>query len=96
MGGMISFYLNAHYPFIFAASLYVGSQWDINVLEPLAKMKFFYIVSAGDMKATGGMQQLGDMLNEKGVVFGETEFSAMLPGIDQEKRVQSLIEEGYV
>ncbi|QES88288.1 carboxylesterase family protein [Rhizosphaericola mali] len=35
MGGMISFYLNATHPNYFAASLFVGSQWDINVLQPL-------------------------------------------------------------
>ena len=57
-------------------------------------MKFFYIVSAGDPKASGGMKQVGDMLQKKGVVFGTTEFSAKLPHSEQEKYIQSLLEKG--
>ena len=95
MGGMISFYLNANHPNLFAASIFVGSQWDINVLEPLAEKKFFYIVSAGDPKASVGMQEVGDMLQEKGVSYGEAEFSAKLPDREQEKYVQDLLDEGY-
>lgn len=95
MGGMISFYLNANHPDLFAASLFVGSQWDVNVLEPLAKMKFFYIVSAADAKASVGMNELGDMLHTKGVPFGTTAFSAKLPDSEKEKHVQNLINGGY-
>lgn len=50
MGGMISFYLNANYPDMFAASIFVGSQWVIKVLKPLVDKKFFYIVSARNEK----------------------------------------------
>lgn len=95
MGGMISFYLNANHPDLFAASLYVGSQWDVNVLEPLANMKFFYIISAADPKASIGMKELGDMLKRKGVLFGITEFSAKLPDSEQDNYIQDLLDEGY-
>lgn len=95
MGGMISFYLNANNPDLFAASLFVGSQWDINVLEPLANKKFFYIVSAGDPKASLGMQQVGEMLKKKNVSFGATEFPANLPAAEQEKYIENLINEGH-
>ena len=95
MGGMISFYLNANHPDLFTASIFVGSQWDINVLEPLADMKFFYIVSSGDLKASKGMQELGDMLQRKGVTFGTTEFAANLSDSEKEKRVRNLINEGH-
>jgi uncharacterized protein len=71
MGGMISFYLNANYPNLFAASIFVASQWDINVLDPLANQKFFYIVSAADPKASVGMRALGAMLKEKRVACGK-------------------------
>ena len=94
MGGMISFYLNAKHPDVFAASLFVSSQWDIKVLEPLAKMKFFYIVSKGDEKASGGMKEVGDMLKKDGVHFGSTEFAANLPNAEQEQHIQSLLKEG--
>ena len=95
MGGMMSFYFNANHPDLFAASIYVGSQWDINVLEPLAGMKFFYIVSAGDAKASGGMRVLGDMLAGKGVAFGTTEFSAKLPDSEQDQYIQNLLGQGH-
>ncbi len=95
MGGMISFYFNANHPDLFAASLFVGSQWDVNVLAPLAGMKFFYIVSAGDPKASVGMKQLCEMLENKGATIGSTEFSAKLSHNEQEKEVQKLTEKGY-
>lgn len=94
MGGMISFYLNATHPDFFAASLFVGSQWDINVLQPLAKQKFFYIVSAGDEKASKGMREVGAMLNADQVEFAQTEFSAQLPDQEKEQKIQALIKQG--
>lgn len=95
MGGMISFYFNSKYPDLFAASLFVGSQWDVNVLSPLTGKKFFYVVSAADPKASAGMKELGQMLSDKGVVYGETEFSAQLPQAEQEAKVKELIRKGY-
>lgn len=94
MGGMISFYFNSTYPDVFAASIYVGSQWDVKVLSPLANDKFFYIVSAADPKASKGMKELGQMLTDMGVAYGETEFSAQLPQNEQEAKVQELIGKG--
>ena len=94
MGGMMSFYFNANHPNLFAASVFVGSQWNINVLEPLAKMKFFYIVSAGDPKASLGMKQVGDMLQKMGEVYGATEFSARLSANEKERNIKKLLEKG--
>ncbi len=94
MGGMISFYFNSTYPDVFAASIYVGSQWDVKVLSPLANDKFFYIVSAADPKASKGMKELGQMLTDMGITYGETEFSAQLPQNEQEAKVQELIDKG--
>ncbi len=95
MGGMISFYLDATHPDLFAASLFVGSQWDISVLAPLAHEKFFYVVSAGDPKASVGMQELGELLEEKGVAYGTKQFSARLPQAEQENQIQALVGEGH-
>lgn len=95
MGGMISFYYNATYPDFFAASIFVGSQWDINVLKPLVKDNFFYIVSAGDEKASAGMNEVGNMLTENGIKYGKTEFSAQLSQTEQNQKVENLITEGY-
>lgn len=95
MGGMISFYLNATNPNFFAASVFVGSQWDINVLKPLANSTFFYIVSAGDIKASNGMREVGNLLTKAGVNYGSTEFSAKLQQAEQEQKVEDLIQQGY-
>lgn len=95
MGGMISFYFNANHPDLFAASLFVSSQWDIKVLAPLAKAKFFYIVSAGDEKASGGMKEVGDMLTQNSVAFGKTQFAANLPIAQQELGIQNLLKQGH-
>ena len=95
MGGMISFHFNATHPDLFAASVFVGSQWDISKLQPLANATFFYIVSAGDEKASSGMQQVGSMLTEKGIKYGATEFSAKLPQAEQEQKVEDLIKQGH-
>ncbi len=94
MGGMISFYLNATNPDLFAASIFVGSQWDISTLQPLTNETFFYIVSAGDEKASNGMMQVGELLTKNGVKYSSTEFSAQLSQEEQEQKIEELINLG--
>lgn len=94
MGGMISFYLNTTEPDLFAASMFVGSQWDIKVLSPLAHQRFLYIVSAADPKASVGMKELGGLLTSLGTKYGETEFSASLPQAEQNALTQKLLDKG--
>lgn len=95
MGGMIAFYLNSQYPGLFAASMFVGSQWDINVLQPLAQARFIYTVSAGDAKASAGMRQVGQMLAQKGVRYGEIELAATLPQAEQNAKVLALLQQNH-
>lgn len=45
MGGMMAFISTPRVPKLFAASLFVGCQWNIRMLDPLAKKNFFYIAS---------------------------------------------------
>ena len=94
MGGMISFYLNATEPDLFTASMFVGSQWDINVLQPLTKAKFIYTVSAADPKASVGMKQVIDLMDKNGVAIAETEFSALLPQDKQNQQVAQMLGQG--
>jgi len=58
MGGMMSFYFNITHPDLFAASLFVSSQWDTSKMQDFGKKHFFYIVAGGDQKASGGMRDL--------------------------------------
>lgn len=94
MGGMMSFYYNATYPDLFAASIFVSSQWDIKVLDPLIHDKFFYIVAGGDDKASNGMLQVGELLTKNKVKFGSIEFSAQLPINEQNADVEKMLAEG--
>lgn len=94
MGGMISFYLNSIEPDLFAASMFVGSQWDVGVLKPLAKARLIYTVSAADPKASVGMNEVGQMLKAAGVAYGETEFSAKLPQSEQDTKAAALLAQG--
>ncbi|WP_439239150.1 alpha/beta hydrolase-fold protein [Lonepinella sp. BR2919] len=93
MGGMISLYLNSLYPDFFAASMFVGSKWDINSLEPLKNNKFLYVTAAGD-KATETAQGVGAILAKANVPYGEVEFSAKLPQAEQDSQVAALLAKG--
>ena len=94
MGGMISFYLNVTEPELFAASMFVGSQWDVNVLEPLKNAKFIYTVSAGDPKASKGMADLAAMFKQKNIHFAQTEFAANAPKAEQDAAISALLKQG--
>lgn len=94
MGGMISFYLNITEPDLFAASMFVGSQWDISVLEPLTRAKFIYTVSAADPKASVGMKEVIELMKQKNISIAETEFSALLPQDKQNQEVTKILNEG--
>lgn len=93
MGGMISFYLNSIEPDLFAASMFVGSQWDIQVLKPLTQAKFIYTVSAADPKASVGMKEVIELMKQNRVKYAETEFSAKLPQAEQNARVAKMLAE---
>lgn len=93
MGGMLSFHFNVKYPDLFAASIFVGSQWDNNLLSVLKDEKFFYIVSAGDPKASKGMQLLKEKFTTENISFAQTEFSAKLPEKEQNQHIANLLKE---
>ena len=60
MGGMMSFYFNITHPDLFAASLFVSSQWDTSKMQDFGKKHFFYIVAGGDQRTMQGLtQQVG-------------------------------------
>lgn len=94
MGGMTSFYLNVAYPDLFAASLFVGSQWDNTVLDVLENDTFFYIVSAGDDKAYTGQTGLMAVFDQDGVEYTHEEWSAQEDEATQNANVESMIEQG--
>lgn len=94
MGGMTSFYLNVAYPDLFAASLFVGSQWDNEVLDVLENDHFFYIVSAGDDKAYTGQTGLMSVFDEDGAAYTHEEWSAQEDEETQNANVEAMIAQG--
>ena len=94
MGGMTSFYLNVAYPDLFAASLFVGSQWDNAVLDVLENKSFFYIVSAGDPKASVGQTGLMEVFDRDQAVYTHSEWSAQEDAAEQDTHVAAMLAEG--
>lgn len=94
MGGMISFYFNIAYPDVFAASLFVGSQWDTSKMNDFGDKHFFYVVAGGDNKASGGMRDLATVLNKHQAKIDSASWSARLPQDEQDKLAIDLINKG--
>ena len=94
MGGMMSFYFNITHPDLFAASLFVSSQWDTSKMQDFGKKHFFYIVAGGDQKASGGMQDLTKVLKENDARIESASWSAKLPAEQQERLAAELISRG--
>ena len=94
MGGMTSFYLNITYPDFFAASVFVGSQWDNSKLNVLEDKSFFYIVSAGDPKASAGQSELLSVFDADGASYTHAEWGAQDPAEEQNAAVAAMLSEG--
>ncbi|HMQ55124.1 MAG TPA: PHB depolymerase family esterase, partial [Anaerolineae bacterium] len=94
MGGMTFLLLSAVYPDLFAAELFVSSQWDISTLENLASQKFFYIAAAGDEKASGGQAEVKDMLARAGISYSTAVWDATWSSDEFETAVASMRAEG--
>lgn len=94
MGGMTSFYLNTAYPDLFAASLFVGSQWDNSTLSILEDRSFFYIVAAGDPRASEGQAGLLEVFDADGAAYSKSEWSAQDDAEAQNAEVAAMLEEG--
>ena len=61
MGCMTWLVLASRYTDMFTACMFVSGQWDINALKGLLTQKFVYIASAGDPKASAGMNEVIEM-----------------------------------
>ena len=94
MGGMMSLYYGINYPELFAASIYVGCQWDASKMSDFVNQPFFYIVAEGDAKAPKGRSELTEVLINNGAKISEANWSAKAPQADQEQNVQKLLSEG--
>ena len=94
MGGMTSFHLSVAYPDFFAAYLFVGSQWDTSLLNTLEDENFFYIVSAGDPKASAGQTELLALFETDGAAYSHEQWSAQDDAETQNAAVNAMLAEG--
>ncbi len=95
MGGMTSFYESIAYPDFFAAYLFVGSQWDTTQLSGLEEKPFFYIVSAGDPKASAGQSALLAVFDSDNAAYSHSEWGAQDDADSQNSNVAAMLAEGY-
>ena len=93
MGGMTSFYLSIAYPDFFAAYLFVGSQWDTSLLSGLEDEPFFYIVSAGDPKASAGQSALLAVFDSDSAAYSHAEWGAQDDAGSQNANVAAMMAE---
>lgn len=91
MGGMTMFYLNSHYPNLFAATLYVSSQWEASQLKALKNQKFFYIAAGGDENASTGQNNVKDILKQNGKSYTETTLDATASTSSKNTAINKLI-----
>lgn len=94
MGGMTSFYESIAYPDFFAAYLFVGSQWDVSLLQGLEDSSFFYIVSAGDPKASAGQAELLALFDADQAAYSHAEWGAQDDAAQQNAAVAAMLSEG--
>ena len=94
MGGMTSFHLSIAYPDFFAAYLFVGSQWDTTLLNGLEDEQFFYIVSAGDPKASAGQADLLAVFDADNAAYSYAEWGAQDDAESQNANVAAMLAEG--
>lgn len=76
MGGMTSIAMDIKYPDMFAASLLVACQWDVNKVTPMAKKNLWIVVSEGDNKANPGMVSITEALKKQGATVNKATWSA--------------------
>ncbi|MDR1443232.1 MAG: hypothetical protein LBJ02_12790 [Bifidobacteriaceae bacterium] len=94
MGCMAMFYLNGHYPDLFAATLYVAGQWDVSQLEALQDESFFYIVAAGDDQASAGQADLKASFDSANVAYSTAELDATWDEVQADAAVDAVLAEG--
>ena len=95
MGGMTSFYESIAYPDFFAAYLFVGSQWDVRQLNALEQKPFFYIVAAGDPKASAGQAGLLAVFDADSAAYSHAEGSAQDDADTQNTAVNAMLAQGH-
>lgn len=94
MGGMTSIAMDIKYPDLFAASMLVACQWDVNKVDPMAKKSLWIIVSEGDTKAHPGMDAITAAFQQQGATVSKAIWSAEASPSELAKDVSSMLAAG--
>lgn len=94
MGAMTLMLLSAKQPDLFAAQMFVAGQWDVTKLTALKDQTFFYLVSAGDPKASAGQAELYDALTQQGTTISTAAWNARWDESQLTHATNALVEKG--
>lgn len=94
MGGMLSAYLNATYPDLFAAALYVDCHWNVKDLPKLVKKPFIFICAGDTGKSADFMRAIDEACRSAGISFTTAAWSAKLPVGTQDQVAQTMLDKG--
>ena len=93
-GCMMSIAMNIKYPDLFAASFLVAGQWDPAKVAPLTKAKWWIIVSAGDLKAFPGMNDITATLEKGGAKVSRATWSGQASATEFATDVSQMLAAG--
>lgn len=93
-GCMTSIALNIKYPDLFAATFLVAGQWDMALVPPMARNRFWIIVSQDDGKAWPGMSAVVDTLEKNGAKVTRAIWDGHSDAAGFEKAVEAMLKDG--
>lgn len=93
-GCMTSIALNIKYPDLFAATFLVAGQWDVTKVPPMAKNKFWIIVSQDDGKAWPGMSAVVDTLEKNGAKVTRAIWDGHSDAAGFQSAVEAMLKDG--
>ena len=91
MGCMASIALMIEYKHFFAAALLIAGQWSATKMKALSNDTFWIIVSAGDEKASNGMNESMSAIESLGVNITRATWNGQSTSIDFSEEVSKVI-----
>lgn len=93
-GGELAAYLNAEYPDLFAASLYVDCYWNKKSLPQLIRKPFIFVGVEETGESAAFAQAIDEACREGNTNFTAASWSAKLPIATQDDVARTMLEKG--
>ncbi len=94
LGGSISMQIDEQYPGLFAATYIVASQRDPEETRPLAKLKLWIVVSAGDLRAFPGENAMTAVWEQEGAKISRATWDGRATADEFDAEVKKMAAEG--